>query len=1056
MATLCLNFNAIAQVATLNLKGKIIDENGMAVPGINLSIKDTKIHTITDKDGFFALKYVDPGSTLKISGTGYKTKLLTDIQNWDLHVIILQIDNTSLKEVEIVSTGYQSIPKERATGSFVQIDKELLNRSLSTNIIDRLNGVTSGLIFNSNLNAIGVNPSSISIRGRSTIYANPNPLIVVDNFPYSGDLSSINPNDVESITVLKDAAAAAIWGAFSGNGVIVISTKKGKNNQVPKIEINSNVTIGERPDLYYAPRLSSENYIGVEMYLFKQGYYNSSLNSNSFPVLSPIVELLDKRKRNLISATDSVNLINKYKNQDSRADVLKYLYRNPVNQQLSASISGGGNNNVYYFSAGYDKNLNNLKRDDLSRISINGSNTYNLIKNKVELMTSVYYTKNNVNNNGMSTTGSMYPYIRLKDENGNNAVVPTKYRASYVDTVGQGKLLNWNYRPLDELSLNDNSTSSDEYRVNTALRYNILKGLKASVQYQYDHVNFSNRVLYNEDSFFARDYINQFSQYEASTKSYKRPVPLGGILDRFERKTTSQNFRGQIDYSHEFNHANGISAIAGYEVREAVSDYSSNRLYGYTELGSSSSIDYSTNYTLMPSFGFTRINSNLSQLHTTNRFRSYFANVAYNFKDRYILSATARKDESNLFGVATNQKGVPLWSIGASWEINKEGFYHLNWLPYLRLRLTNGYQGNVDNSLSSLITTKIVARNNNYGNPMTTLVNPPNPSLRWEKVNNTNFGVDFSIKSFLNGNLDYYIKKGKDLIGTSLVDPTTGVSIFKGNSADMTTHGIDILLNTNNLKGNINWSTTLLFSYTTDKVTKYLLKPTTIADELSLGSPIVGNPLYSIYGFKFGGLDPVGDPQVFLNDKLSKDYPKIYNSNDLNSLQYLGTSTPRKFGSLRNDFSWKKLSLSINISYKFDYYFRRPTIIYSDLFTGSNSFPNVDFINRWQKPGDELLTNIPAMTNPTNSLRDLVYRYSDLLIEKGDHIRIKDISLSYDFLKQQYRALPFNYIKVYAYVNNIGILWKANKRGIDPDYVPSNGSIYPDPRTYALGVKVGF
>lgn len=191
-------------------------------------------------------------------------------------------------------------------------------------------------------------------------------------------------------------------------------------------------------------------------------------------------------------------------------------------------------------------------------------------------------------------------------------------------------------------------------------------------------------------------------------------------------------------------------------------------------------MDYSTNYTLMPSFGFTRINSNINQLVTTNRFRSYFANVVYTFRDRYIVSATARKDESNLFGVATNQKGVPLWSIGASWEINKEDFYNLNCLPYLRLRLTNGYQGNVDNTLSSLITTKFVSRNNSYGNPMTTLLNPPNPSLRWEKVNNINFGIDFSLNGFLTGSFDYYIKKGRDLIGTSVTDPTTGISTFKG------------------------------------------------------------------------------------------------------------------------------------------------------------------------------------------------------------------------------------------------------------------------------------
>lgn len=1064
MAALCLNFNSRAQSQkTLPLPtkqailGKVISSTtGEALPGAVIKVTTPNHTTVSNDKGEFILTLSNGTYNLSISHLGYKTKSISiQIPLKEPFIIALDNDNKNLQEVEIVSTGYQSIPKERATGSFVNINNKEINRSVSTNILDRLDGITSGLIFNRNPSTIGLNPSSISIRGRSTIYANPNPLIVIDNFPYNGDLSSINPNDVESITVLKDAAAAAIWGAFSGNGVIVITTKKGKYNQSPKVEINSNITIGERPNLKYSPQLNSAHYINVEEYLFKLGYYDSQLSSYTFPGVSPIVEILDKRRNNIISATDSSNLINQYKNQDTRSDELKYLYRKSINQQYNVNISGGGNNNVYYFSAGYDKNLNNLKRDDYDRISINGSNSYSFLKNKLELLTALYYTKSKTNNNGLSNVGSPYPYLRLKDPHGNAMVIPTQYRSGYLDTVGNGSLLDWHYRPLDELRLNDNSTASDEYRINANLRYHIINGLKVSMQYQYDQFNSTKKVLYDADSYFTRDYINQFTQYNPSTKTYSRPVPLGAILDQAVQSSTSQNLRGQIDYNYRWNTVNSLSALAGYEIRDVTSDYSSNRLYGYSDLGSNASMDYATSYTLMPSFGYTRINSNISKLGTTNRFRSYFANVSYSFKDRYILSGTARKDESNLFGVATNQKGVPLWSVGGSWEINKEDFYSLDWLQYLRLRITNGYQGNVDNSLSSLITAKIASRNNNYRNPMTTLVNPPNPDLRWEKVNNTNVGVDFSIKNILSGSIDVYKKRGTDLIGTSLVDPTTGVSTFKGNSANMIGRGIDIILNSNNLKGGFHWNTTLLFSYTKDKVTKYLLKPTTINDAINFSSPVIGNPLYSIYAFKWGRLDQEGSPQVYLNGKLSKDYSEIYNSTDLSSLQYIGTTIPTKFGSLRNDFSWKQVSLSINITYKFGYYYRRPSVNYTRLFTGASNFPDADFVNRWQKPGDELITSVPAMSYPTNYLRDEIYLNSDILIEKGDHIRLRDISLSYDLTKRQFHRLPFSSIKIYGYINNIGILWKANKSGVDPDYVPNSASVYPNPKTFSIGLKVG-
>jgi len=1037
------------------VSGKVTDEKGAPIPGVTVLIKGTTMGSATDFDGSYTIIVPNPENVLVFSALAFKPQEII-VGNQIVINVTLMEQVSELGEVTLsFNTGYQQLPKERATGSFVHIDNELLNRSISTNILDRLDGVTSGLLFNKTVSLIN-NQSTISIRGRSTIYANPEPLIVIDNFPYNGDLSSINPNTIESITVLKDAAAASIWGAFSGNGVIVITTKKGKLNHAPKIEWNSNITFSEKPDLYYTPRLSSGSYIDIEQFLFEKGYFNSAINRSSHPVLSPIVDILANARDNIISPAESARLINLYRGQDSRDDMSRYLYRASFNQQYSLSVSGGGENNIYYFNAGFDKNLNSLQRNDFSRISINGSNTYTFFRNKLSLTNAVYFTKSKNDNNGLNANNVFYPYVKLKDENGNALSVPYQYRQSYIDTVGQGNLLDWSYKPLDELNLRDNTTQLTEYRINTQLRYTVFPGLDVSAQYQYNTGNSDGNLMYSQDSYYARDFINKFTQYDASTGIYTRPIPLGGILDNLTKNFYSHNFRGQLDFNHQWGD-HELSALAGYEVRDINTSSANSRIYGYDELGTNALINYTTFYKYFYSSSSSRIPSNTSRRGTTNRFLSYFANFAYTIKNRYVLSGSARKDESNIFGVKSNQKGVPLWSVGGSWDISKEEFYHLDWLPYLRLRITNGYNGNVDHTLSSLITAT-VSSGNYYNVPYSSLTNPPNQELRWEKVNTTNFGVDFAVGNFLNGNIEAYIKNGKDLIGNRLVDPTLGVSTFKGNFANMKGKGIDITLNSKNIKRNFAWNTTLLFSWTKDKVTKYLSKPTTVSDGLSSSiNPIVGNPLYSLYTFEWAGLDNEGDPLVYLDGAISKDYSAVYYSTNLSNLKYAGTANPTVFGALRNDFSWKGITLSANVTYKLGYSFRRSSLESNSLYIGRYYFSDADYQNRWQTPGDEAVTNVPALSYPANSIRDIVYRNSSILIEKGDHIRLQDISLGYQFDKKQFPQMPFRSLNIYMYVNNIGILWRANKAGLDPDYIPSPGGnlIYPNPRTYSLGVKVG-
>lgn len=1050
-----------------NIKGKIVNEQGEPIPGATITIKGSNQQTSTNENGEFRLNGVsDIEINIIVTSINYEP----EEANWqgepELNIQLKQ-HISELNKVQVVSTGFQKITKDKSPGSFVKIDNELINRRISTHIIDRMEGITSGLIFNKNVNP-SVNQSSLSIRGRTTIYANPNPLIVVDNFPYAGDINNINPNDVESITVLKDADAASIWGAYSANGVIVITTKKGKYNQPLKLSINSNVTVSQKPDLYYTPILKSSDYIDVEQFLFRRGFYNSTETDPGRLVLSPAVEILIKERDKVISAATAEAQLNKLRSQDKRKDLEKYFYRPSVNQQYALSASGGSSNNNYYFSLGYDKNLDNLVRNQYDRITLTANNSFSWLKKKLEVNTGIIYTESRSknNNSGFNSPALFYPYLDLVDENGNAVTVPADIRQAYKDSVGKSTtppLLDWDYKPYNDLKYSDNSIKTTDYRINSDAKYSIFKWLDATVLYQYNKGFIEQEDYKSQQTYYTRNYINQFTEIDSSG-GVKRPVPLGGILDQSAIRYEAHNIRTQLNYNYNwYNRSHGkhhqIMALAGTEVRGIKTIHEKLRTYGYNKNQPiiSPPVDYDKEFPLYHTpFALRKIDYSNRTTNTADRYISYYLNTKYIFQRRYILSASIRKDESNLFGVSTNQKGVPLWSMGASWEMSQENFYHIGWLPFLKLRITNGYKGNVDKTVSAYTTARIDELNGWNALPAS-IVNPPNPSLRWEKNHMVNFGIDFALKNnVLEGSLEYYLRKGTDLIGYSPLDPTTGVTIFRGNTADMKGKGADIVLRSKNLNKRFKWFSTLLFSYAADKVSSYKAPQSAVWYYCEPGyiSPIAGKPLYSIYSFKWMGLNPqTGDPQGYYNKQISTEYSAIYNSTDLNDLIYRGPANPTFFGSLRNNFSYKQLELSFTITWKMGYYFRRSSINYNNLFY-SPVEGHSDYEQRWQQPGDEEFTSVPSMqyVNTTTASRSSFYAYSDVLIEKGDHIRLQDIQLSCQLNKKETRWLPMNQLRVYVYANNMGILWKANHKGIDPDYI----AVIPNPRTIAAGLRIDF
>ena len=1067
-------YNIKKEQESINVIGKVSNQEEVALAGASVIVKGTNKTVITDSEGRFTLPNVDPSTTLVISYIGYES---AEVRASTSIVVKLQTALTSLSEVAVVSTGYQKIPKERATGSFVQIDSELLNRRVSTNIIDRLEGVVPGLIFNRNALPPGEN-LGISIRGRSTISTNvnANPLVVVDNFPYEGDIANINPNDIESVTVLKDAAAASIWGARAGNGVIVITTKGGKFSKPLQINFNSNITVGQRPNLFYSKSfISSSEYIDIEQDLFTRGFFSSDLTGTGKLMVSPVVELLEQvRLGNIPKATADAQLA-QLKGYDVRDDYKRYVYQNSSFQQYALNLNGGSDRNNYMVSIGFDKNQENLVRNDLSRTTLNARNTFIPAKN-LEFTAGVTFvqTKRNNNNddtaygfyNGTTKYSTIYPYAQLADESGNSMPVAMGYQTGYKNSMSTLGFLDWNYRPLDEIANSDRYTKITNLQLRTGLKYQLANFLNIQALYQYEQQRTDSRNLYSHQTYYTRNLINRYTIRNSSTGELTYPIPLGSILDLGNNMLNSNNFRLQTNFDKTFKENHSINAIAGAEIREVTVDGYSRTSYGYDDnLGlAATNINYATLYNLNPT-GSSTISGPSNVTGLVNRYISYFANAAYSFKQKYILTISGRKDGSNIFGVNTNDRVTPLWSAGIGWVISKEKFFQSKLLQYAKLRATYGYNGNIYNG-SAYLTFTGTTRSQTTGLTYATLGRAPNPDLSWEKVKNINIGLDFEfVRNVVSGTIEIYRKDGQNLIQDEALPPTSGYSTYQSNSAATRTNGIDLTINSNNLNGKLKWQTTFIFSHLKDRVVEFERSYSAsqlVASVNSLSAnnvalsvfPVVGRSMFGVYSYKWAGLDPLtGDPMGYLNGVSSKDYLGIINGARPDNLVYHGSSRPTVFGSLRNSFTYKSFSLSAMITYKMGYYFRRLSTGISLQETLVRYTMHSDYSKRWQQAGDEKNTSVPSVIYPANANRSTFYRNSDILVDRGDHIRLQDITLSYSLKKANLSKTPINNIQIYLYANNIGILWRENKNGIDPDYYTYQG--YPNPRTIALGIKVG-
>lgn len=1044
--------------AQIGLKGQIVDELGKALDGVSIRVQSTGKVVRSDNEGYFSITFLKSDS-IEFSAIGFKTQVgAVNGQSNSTLIITMLRDSNMIEEVQVMSTGYYQLPKERLTGSFEHVSEKELQLSSSSNILERLEGLVNGLQFDRSTQIReDVDGFSFRVRGLSTIEADKIPLIVWDGFPYEGDIENINPDNIESVTVLKDAAASSIWGARAGNGVIVITSKKGVQKKIA-LTYRGSVTAHSKPDLFYNPNwIESKSVMALQKQLFEKKHYAEQDQLQ----LPEYVELLIKKREGTITETEFAKQESWLMKQDFRRDASEYLYQHQLDKQHNLSFSGGGDKYSFFLSGFYKGDRSAIVGDKSSKHGLNSNSQFSLFKGN-ELSVNFNYTadkgaQNSLNFNelgNLSSGADAYSYLRSAD--GNPAKLSKQgIRSAFTDQAQSQGYRDWTYRPLADRDLLDNTSRAYALLLQIGLKQQILPYWGVEFRYQYGTSQNEAQQIYDAESYYVRDLTNRFMGLAPG----KSVIPDGAIFDMSPTaKSSQERLRLQTDFNKTFSWDGRLNLLLGMEAAKTERWQNPGSIvYGYNKdlWTGHVNLDFANWYTVWGDRAMLLPAPVVSRIASSGRDLSYYGNMAYSHRGRYILSGSLRWDGSNLFGVKTNQKGVPLWSIGAAWILSEESFLANINDVYLKLRATYGLSGNMDRSQSSYPTISYVI-NTLTNRSSASLSHPGNPNLRWEQVAMANLGLDWRY-GFLGGTVEPYWKKSSDLLGKTLMDPTTGTSIFpnfKVNYADMVTKGIDIKINAEILNTEVNWNASVLYSYVSNRVGNFVNNTVLTANAyLATGRVSTeGKSLDALYALPWNGLSPVdGLPVVYINGEESRDYRNYFQKYVPAQLLDVGVTVAPNFLHLQNQFRFKGFSLGAIVASRWGHVFRR-----SSMYPGSELvYPGPgyhrDYSDRWQKAGDEQFTIVPAAVDKVDLNLINTTKYSAALIEKADVIKLQQINIGYDLPNRWAAKAALVHCSLFANLNNVGVLWRANKHGLDPDFPRVD---YPAPFYFSIGLRL--
>ena len=1016
----------------------ISEEDGLPVVGASVLVKGTTTGTVTDMDGKFTLTNVPSSAkTLMISFIGMKT---VEVGIAPQLTVYLKTDSETLDEVMVVAYG--SAKKSSFTGSAANIDSKKLELRPITNVTKGLEGQSTGILTTSGSGQPG-SSASIVIRGFGSINASSNPLYVVDGVPFDGSLSSINPADIESMTVLKDASAGALYGARGANGVVMITTKGGKEG---KANVTWRSTVGwSSRALDEYDMVDGKDYVQLtyeairNSYIFNNGYAWADAEAQARKDLSGNLggELYNPFKNytwdtiidpatGMVRPDAQAAWNEKWMDALQRDDALRHEHQ--------LSINGGTDKTKYMFSLGYLNEEGILVTTGFQRYNAR-ANVNSKIAHWFQANANLSLS-NSVQNfsdySGSSTSNVWYSAqfvsplfpVYIKDLAGNSVL--DEFGKPQLDYGEQGRPGSYNdYNPLGGLLDDIADVKNDVAGLRTGMTFGsdeesmgIFQGLKLAVNFGVDYRNQ-----------LQKSYMNMYHGNQANA---------GGLLMKYNTRMQSYTFNTLLTWNRSFGLHN-FDVLAGHEYYAYKYEYLSagktNLVDGILELRPGTTLYDADSYT------------------QDYRIESWLGRINYNFDEKYYLSASLRTDGSSRFH--KDARWGTFWSVGANWRISKEAFMEdVEWVDNLSAKVSYGEQGN-DNigtfyawqSLYSLS----YANSNQIGAFVSTL---ENKGISWEKNGNLNVGVEASLfDNRLKLNVEYYNKKTSDMLLNYPMALSTGFSGYDANVGDMRNSGVEFEIKGTPIRTNdFEWNLSFMGSTTKNEV----LKLTATSPEIISGVRIIkeGYPINTFYMSKSAGVDPATGAQLYwVYDKdengnqgepyISSDYSKATNSKF-----YLGNRIPDLYGSIGTDLTWKGLSLSVLTTYSLG------GKIYDSLYAGSmnNMYFNTNFnshaLRRWQQPGD--ITDVPRIEVGGS------YATTDRFLVDASYFAIKNITLGYTLPKSWMKAAKLGNVRVFASADNVALF--THLKGMDPQYNFSGSTdyAYSPNKTYSLGIEVNF
>ncbi len=1017
-------------VQQTTVRGKVIDSTGVALPGASIRVLGTQNATTSDSDGEFTLSGVPVRSIISVSFVGYNTRNVRVSEANQYLNVVLSANSSTLEEVSVtVNTGYQKLPKERSAGSFSSISYKTLEQQRLSNIGSLLEGRIPG--YNNGL-----------IRGTSSMQGLTSPLYVIDGFPIEVsrftstgsrvfNLPDLNLEDIESITVLKDAAAASIYGARAANGVVVIETKKAKAG---KTQISASSTITTSPYRYYSDRLTNAaDIVEIErewasknpkLQTADPSAYAKSMLQNAVYQNQGIKSILNYYAGNITADQMNGTLDELAKGgYNYYNDMEEYAKRNPFLQQYNLSIATSNDKNAFVGSATYRNNKLEDKYSDNESLGINLKNSTKVNKwLSLDFSTFTQYTTGTTQTyNPLSPGYSYLPYDRLVNADGSFFTSTGASRLSQIsldNIYNKYGLYSMDITPLDEIGRNLDRVKNFTNRSNIRANIKFTDWLNYSAMFQYEYATDRTNRLNEKDSYYVRNRVNSFATGNATTGAVTYNLPYGNIYAVNNQFYNAYTFRQQLNFDKKFGD-HSITAIAGTETRHNKIQQEGRTLYNYDPETLSFSM---VNGQQLASAGGYLIGGSFlgSDLATdrerVNRFFSLYANAAYAYKEKYLLNASIRWDRSNLWATSSEYQSKPIWSTGIGWNIHKEDFFKVNWIDMLKLRASLGIGGNVYDDSAPYMTANYYA-NNNVGGIYGSIGRRPNPLLSWEKTTTQNIGLDYSVlNGRISGTIDYYNKKGENLLASTQGVPTEGYgySTYTINNGEMTNKGLEISLSADVIRSrDIRWNATFMYARNKNKVTYVNVEAPVYYLQLDYPQsfPRIGNPYNSIYGYKWAGLSADGIAQAYLSDG-SKTTSAPTNLTDI---VYAGTTVPINSGSFNSLFSYKRFDLAFLLTFETGHKMTNTDLpmlgnAYNSAAAGyitTIGAVNKGITNRWRNPGDEAFTDIPrvvfAEDAAFNSNNTTLYQRADINVISAANLRMRNISLAY--------RLPDNWVR---------------------------------------------